>query len=118
MVNTFRNSDLLFRYGGEEFVVVLSPAKTSDALNVLERFRAAIEAYHFPRVGKVTVSIGCIPLQFNENPMTALEFADEALYYAKENGRNQVCNYYELVSQGLIEEKSLAMILNCSTPNF
>ena len=107
MVKTLRNSDMLFRYGGEEFVVVLAPTKAVDALAVLERFRQAVDAYHFPKVGNVTVSIGYVAMQFNENPTTTLELADESLYFAKNNGRNQICHYHDLVNLGLLEEKTI-----------
>ena len=107
MIKTLRNNDMLFRYGGEEFVVVLAPTKADDALAVLERFRLAVDAYHFPKVGNVTVSIGYAAMQFNENPTTTLELADEALYYAKKNGRNRVCHYHDLVNQGHLKEKTI-----------
>jgi len=105
MMKTFRNSDIMFRYGGEEFVVVLSPTKRADALLTFERFRQAVEQFDFPKVGKITVSIGIASLKPQDNPTSILEYADEALYYAKDNGRNQVFNYYELINQGLINKK-------------
>jgi len=107
MVKTFRSSDMLFRYGGEEFVVVLAPTNAADALAVFERFRVAVEDYSFPKVGKITVSIGCASIQFNEHPTTTLEFADEALYYAKAHGRNQVCDYYNLFNEGNVIERAM-----------
>lgn len=108
MMKTFRNSDIMFRYGGEEFVVVLSPTKHADALLTFERFRQAVEQFDFPKVGKITVSIGIASLKPHDNPSSILEYADEALYYAKDNGRNQVFNYYELIKQGLINKKFIS----------
>jgi len=105
MLKTFRNNDIMFRYGGEEFVVVLAPSKRSDALLAFERFRQAVEQFDFPKVGKVTVSIGVASLHSQDNPTTVLEYADEALYYAKGNGRNQVLNYCELLDKGLLKAK-------------
>ena len=107
MEKTFRNSDLLFRYGGEEFVVVLSPATESDARMVFERFRKKLELFDFPQVGKITVSIGMVNIHSQEHPTTLLEHADQSLYYAKEHGRNQVCNYNELIKAGELKVRQI-----------
>lgn len=107
MEKTFRNSDLLFRYGGEEFVVVLSPSTESDARMVFERFRKKLELFDFPQVGKVTVSIGMVNIHNQEHPTTLLEHADQSLYYAKEHGRNQVCNYNELIKSGELKVRQI-----------
>ncbi len=103
MKKTFRNGDLLFRYGGEEFVVVLQKATKLDALKVYERFRKNVELFSFPQVERVTVSIGIVSIKAQKHPTAVLECADKALYYAKEHGRNQVCSYYELIKMGALE---------------
>lgn len=100
MTDTFRESDLLFRYGGEEFVVVLRDAHLEKGLAVLERFRQSVESYTFPQVGKVTVSIGVVQIKENELPTTLIGCADQALYFAKTHGRNQVCSYEQLLTEG------------------
>ena len=105
MKNSFRSDDLLFRYGGEEFVVVLAPTEEKYALQVLERFRTKLESYDFPQVGRVTVSIGAVSIDKQEHSVTVLENADKALYYAKEHGRNQTCNYHELIRTGKLEAR-------------
>lgn len=97
---TFRDSDLLFRYGGEEFVAILKNADRSQGLAVLERFRNAVAAYSFPQVGKVTVSIGLAGISPDALPTTIIGRADQALYFAKEHGRNQVCSYETLLAEG------------------
>jgi diguanylate cyclase (GGDEF)-like protein len=97
---SFRNSDLLFRYGGEEFVVVLSPLPEADACSTFERFRQLLEAHEFPQVGQVTASIGMVNIDQREHQSLILEKADMALYYAKENGRNRLCDYHQLIEQG------------------
>lgn len=107
MEKTFRNSDLLFRYGGEEFVVVLAPTTESDALMVFDRFRKKLQAYKFPQVGRITVSIGMVNVHDQEHPTTLVEHADQALYYAKEHGRNQVCNYDELIKTGTLKVRQI-----------
>lgn len=95
MLDTFRENDLLFRFGGEEFVVVLSNIGIDDAIKVFDRFRAGLEQREFPQVGKVTVSIGVVAVGKQHLPSTIVQQADEALYDAKHNGRNRVCCYEE-----------------------
>ena len=100
MRRIFRQSDKLFRFGGEEFVVVLDRTSLKNAKTVLERFRKAIEDYQFPQVGKVTISIGFVRLSKADVPSSIVGRADQALYYVKDNGRNQVCFYEDLVAEG------------------
>ena len=102
MRRSFRRGDLLFRYGGEEFVVVLKTANVNEAWNALDRFRKAVERYNFPQVGQVTVSIGFTEIGDSEMPTMIIERADRALYYAKSNGRNQIYHYEQLTSSGLL----------------
>lgn len=97
---TFRKEDLLFRYGGEEFIVVLKVPDKKGAAIGLERFRKTVEAYKFPQVGQVTVSIGYVQITGDDFPLTVVGRADKALYYAKEHGRNCLFNYEDLVEQG------------------
>jgi diguanylate cyclase (GGDEF)-like protein len=103
MRNVFRKKDLLFRFGGEEFVVILEHISFESAKAAVERFRLHIEQYEFPQVGHVSVSIGFSKITQEDYPSDVLNFADKALYYAKNNGRNQVCNYHDLIQRGLIE---------------
>lgn len=105
MKKIFRSSDLLFRYGGEEFVVVLSPATESDAYTVFERFRQSVELFDFPQVGRVTVSAGMVRISPQEYSLSVVERADQALYYAKQHGRNKICNYQRLVDAGVLKER-------------
>jgi diguanylate cyclase (GGDEF)-like protein len=96
----FRFEDKLFRFGGEAFVAVLKPGPEAGIRGVLERFRATVEAQHFPQVGQVTVSIGCAPLHPGDTAASALAAAEDALAYAKRHGRNQVCSHPALVVAG------------------
>jgi diguanylate cyclase (GGDEF)-like protein len=105
MRSIFRHRDKLFRFGGEEFVVVLDQTTLESAKLVLERFRAAIENFHFPQVGRVTVSIGFVRLDKFEVPSAIVGRADQALYHAKHHGRNQVCFYEDLITEGDITEE-------------
>lgn len=100
MHDIFREDDLLFRFGGEEFVVVLRNIDIADAINVFNRFRTVLERRVFPQVGKVTVSIGVVAVGKQDMPSTIVQQADEALYEAKNNGRNRVCCYEDAVVAG------------------
>lgn len=102
--SSFRAQDRVFRFGGEEFVVLLRLTTLDDARKIFERFRANVEQHEFPQVGKVTVSVGFASIS-SESPVVILGHADQALYYAKENGRNQVCYYDELVQTGKLRSE-------------
>ena len=104
MRSHFRYQDQLYRFGGEEFVVLMRCASHDDAANALGRFRAAVEAFAFPQVGTITVSIGFAGLTDDDTPGAAFDRADKAVYYAKEHGRNQVCSYQMLVQSGELVE--------------
>lgn len=91
-----RGIDILGRYGGEEFVVVLSNADQKSALRIAENIRLAIEAMtvtHNEAQIRVTVSIGVATVINNGSVIdieTIINQADEAMYRAKESGRNRV----------------------------
>ncbi|MBF0157918.1 MAG: GGDEF domain-containing protein [Magnetococcales bacterium] len=102
MDQCLRHTDLLFRFGGEEFVAILIDLTLNQAHLALERLRTCVASYPFPQVGQVTVSIGFVPLAADDMPTTLIEKADQALYYAKEHGRNQVRCYDTLLTDGKI----------------
>ncbi|NOQ15510.1 MAG: diguanylate cyclase [Methyloprofundus sp.] len=99
MEKRFRYNDFLFRFGGEEFVVILNLAERSDAEIAFNAFRELIAGHDFPTVGKVTVSIGVEQIGAKGMPTTLLDRADQGLYHAKENGRNKVVFYSEIASE-------------------
>ncbi|HQN64601.1 MAG TPA: GGDEF domain-containing protein [Methylophilus sp.] len=103
MSNSFRSEDLLFRFGGEEFVGVFQCPSDETMQFVLDSFRQAVERHDFPQVGKLSASCGFTRIEQFDLAPNMLERADKALYYAKNNGRNQVCQYDELISHGLLE---------------
>ncbi|PPC91397.1 MAG: GGDEF domain-containing protein [Methylobacter sp.] len=99
MENSFRYIDFLFRFGGEEFVVILNQVSRLEADRILNRFRYEVECYDFPLVGKVTVSIGATRISDNVAlPSTLLDNADKALYFAKDHGRNQVVIFEDMLN--------------------
>lgn len=91
-----RHGDVIARYGGEEFVMVLPMTESHSAVELGERVRAAVAAaiWHHPEFGalEITLSIGvaALPLPDVTDPQRLLACADQALYRAKNNGRNRV----------------------------
>jgi diguanylate cyclase (GGDEF)-like protein len=100
MTRSFRHEDVLFRYGGEEFAAVLVNVDMDSAGRLLERFRRAVQSFSFPRLEPKTVSIGYTALNVDGGADKVVLCADKALYYAKNNGRNQVCCYETLMAAG------------------
>jgi len=104
MRGSFRFHDHLYRFGGEEFVVLMRCARPSDAATAFERLRGNVEAFAFPRVGRITVSVGFTEVRAGDSPTSAFDRADKAVYYAKQHGRNRVSDHAALVAQGLLAE--------------
>jgi diguanylate cyclase (GGDEF)-like protein len=102
MRSSFRFHDQLYRFGGEEFVVLMRCNGARDAHAVVERFRQSVQTHAFPQVGRITVSIGYAPLENDDTPSAGFGRVDQAVYYAKQHGRNQVCSYTELVASGAL----------------
>ena len=100
--SSFRAEDRVFRFGGEEFVILLRSTTMENANKIIERFRANVEHNAFPQVGQITASVGFVAVNAYESPVVILGHADQALYYAKTNGRNLVCSYDQLMEQGLL----------------
>lgn len=92
--NVLRNGDILIRYGGEEFLVILPGANKDNAFRVAERIRYAVEQavteYDDKQI-RVTVSLGVdsYPETNMNNPIELIDNADKALYNAKNSGRNR-----------------------------
>lgn len=94
MKSAFRKTDLLYRYGGEELIMIMPETNIEGAVIPVQRLRRSIEEYDFEYNGvkaKVTASIGLtMNYQDFNSPAEILKSADEALYKAKESGRNRV----------------------------
>ena len=91
---TSRSEDMVFRYGGEEFVAILTNAPLKIAVQIADRIRAQVEESVFDWDGQtipVTLSIGAaIASGKEQDGLTLIQAADAALYEAKKNGRNRV----------------------------
>ncbi|MDA1240100.1 MAG: GGDEF domain-containing protein [Chloroflexi bacterium] len=99
-----RESDILGRYGGEEFALALPETDVSHAIRVAEKLRVAIESFDFrssgvPRTGepplKMTISIGIasLPLEPDQDEFELILRADHSLYEAKQSGKNRVVQF-------------------------
>ena len=89
-----RECDIVARYGGEEFVIFLAGVDAEQAYSVAERLRETISELRVPsddgRIVQFTISIGISSSKVSDNIDTLIKTADEALYKAKQNGRNRV----------------------------
>ena len=99
LVDSLRQTDVVARYGGEEIVILLPHTPAAEAYEVAERLRDAVEKNPMPLEGinngvselAVTVSIGCASLlPLDDTQQSLLKRADQAMYQAKRQGRNQV----------------------------
>lgn len=96
--NGVRIIDVVARFGGEEFTILLPDANMEQAVAIMERLRSSVEEHQFPidEQGKtisVTISVGISTLSSAEiqDQSALVKTADEALYKAKEMGRNRIC---------------------------
>lgn len=98
LASSIRSIDMAFRYGGEEFTIILPEARLDDAFKVAERIRKTIESKSSSRSMPITMSIGVANWP-NDGVMKEeiIGRADEALYRAKQMGRNRTCLSSEVV---------------------
>ncbi len=90
VLREIRNVDIFARWGGEEFMILAPETSPTASHELAERLCAAIAGHPFPLVGRVTASFGVAPLRAGDDGDTLLKRADDALYRAKESGRNRV----------------------------
>ncbi|ACM92233.1 ggdef domain protein [Nautilia profundicola AmH] len=100
LINNVRKSDIVIRYGGEEFLIILQNIKSyEDAINIAEKIRTSIENTKIQLDNTViqkTISIGISLFpEHCKQGWECIKYADIALYKAKENGRNQVVLFHE-----------------------
>jgi|GEM_PF-1486909 len=113
MTTSKRVSDMLFRYGGEEFVMLIPETNCQSAQFIAEKNRILLSAIKLPdQQRSITVSIGICEVSPNMDAVAWVQCADRALYQAKENGRNRVCSMHcpvaEYSSDNIIEKSNRA----------
>lgn len=105
MEQNVRDGDLIFRYGGEEFVILLRAFDMDDAIYAFERIRQSINQHKYAKVESLTISVGITQITHQPSSADVFMNADKALYYAKTHGRDQMHIYELLVNNGLLEEE-------------
>ncbi|WP_298693662.1 YfiR/HmsC family protein [uncultured Sulfuricurvum sp.] len=86
-----RDTDVCVRWGGEEFMILAANTDLDKSLKLAENFRELVEAFDFHLDANVTISIGVAAIEPGQNKDELIKNADNALYMAKESGRNCVC---------------------------
>ncbi len=86
-----RQSDVLGRWGGEEFLIIAPETPKENAAILAEKIRVQIETTEIPRLGRVTSSFGVAGFEKEDTDESLLKRADNLLYKAKQEGRNRVC---------------------------
>jgi diguanylate cyclase (GGDEF)-like protein len=86
-----RLADILARWGGEEFMILMPHCGATEALQVADKLRVLVADHSFPEVGAITASLGVAEFQPHESANAWIKRADLALYAAKAAGRNRVC---------------------------
>lgn len=90
VTKAIRYPDIIARWGGEEFAVLLPQTDLNQAAVVAEKLRTALEQYNHPGIGTITASFGVAEIKFNEPWESWFKRVDIALYQAKDQGRNRV----------------------------
>jgi diguanylate cyclase (GGDEF)-like protein len=103
LAEAFSHLGEVYRFGGEEFVIIVTGCRESDLEAGLDNFRILLANHIFPVGVKVKFSGGYTYIYENDNFSDPLMRADRALYFAKENGRDQYFSYESLVVENRIE---------------
>ncbi|ABB43501.1 diguanylate cyclase (GGDEF domain) [Sulfurimonas denitrificans DSM 1251] len=90
ITSSIRAGDIAARWGGEEFMIILQATPVSEASVLGEKLRARVEGHLFETVGKITISLGVTEYINAESEESFIKRVDEALYEAKERGRNKI----------------------------
>lgn len=93
MINTHsRELDLLFRLGGDEFLLLFENTTVTEATLVMSHIGCRIQHTHYPNHAKVTISVGLAEVQRTDDPEQWVKRADLSLYHSKKMGKNRVCS--------------------------
>ena len=103
LITSMRDTDRIYRYGGEEFLIFMNHVDLQRAEGILDRLREKISRYPLHVEGHpdplyITVSFGIAQVSQNESLRCLIRRADEALYLAKNGGRNRVCSASKLAA--------------------
>ncbi len=90
VMKNLRDVDIVGRYGGEEFLIILPNTILENAKQYAERLRKEVEAYSFETVGNLTISMGVVEIEPSENMNEIFKRVDNLLYASKNSGRNRI----------------------------
>ena len=91
--SSLRKADICGRFGGEEFLILLTHTKASDALKLAKKLNTIVKKHHFEyekQIIPIKISLGITSVSYSDSYYSILQRCDEALYNAKENGRDRV----------------------------
>ena len=108
MRSVLRYHDRLYRFGGEEFVALMRCRSDAEAGLALRRLRTCINAFAFPQVGSLSVSMGYTLVRASDSPSQAFARADQAVYWAKHHGRDQIRSHSQLVTDGELTDAAIS----------
>ncbi|MBV7317079.1 GGDEF domain-containing protein [Shewanella sp. NIFS-20-20] len=100
MATTFGEDDALFRFGGDEFVVMLAPRTKQEAEALFRRFKSSVHTLRSSKLPSFSISVGIAHISNADNPNQLIANADRALYYVKESGRDDYCFFSDLLKAG------------------
>lgn len=104
LLTSIRDGDAVFRFGGEEFVMVISADDEQECRVAVDRIRYNVSQKQISQVGAVTISLGVAKFNDKEFYLTIIDRADKALYASKKAGKNKVSFYEDLIFSGEISE--------------
>jgi len=94
--NQVRKDDIVARFGGEEFTLILPNTDVDEAILIAQKLNRAIELAEWTETGNLTVSVGIDTFTENDTEASIVKKADQALYVSKENGRNRATHFIDL----------------------
>ncbi len=92
-MNNIRETDIFARWGGEEFTLLMRETEIKEAKKVCEKFRKQVEEMRVPYIPSFTISAGLVQIDENDSQYSLFQKADDALYVAKNSGRNKISIY-------------------------
>lgn len=114
LIRNVRGTDIVGRYGGEEFVILLPETSMESALHVAEKIRKTVNEHHFPfrenqEAEKLSVSlgVGSYPDAKITSDQDLIESSDKALYLAKKSGRNRICVFFKGETRQLVDYNAI-----------
>ena len=90
LMSMVRENDMVGRWGGEEFLILCSQTTKNGAFQLADQLRRQVQSYNFPVNQQITASFGLSEYRHGETIGDTIKRADDALYDAKKNGRNQI----------------------------